>query len=101
MLKQHHEGESLLNNSEKDNYNVIEYAVHTESNRHKFDSVAYCHTLSPEADCFRSVYNHSEEIKDYFKKNGKLSGYLGSVSASRLLLATNKEGTIEKALKDV
>jgi hypothetical protein len=101
MSKNQFKEDKLLSNSKNiSEFNVIEYAINKESDRFRFYDNSYAQSLV-EHDCFRSVYNHSQEVREFYKKNNRISGFKGKVYSKRLLLVTNKNNSIETSLKDV
>ena len=79
-------------------YDIIEYAVDSVYDRHKFLKSSEKLILNDNpTDCYESVFRHSEDIVEYYEKNEKVAGYAGAVWADKLVLDVDKEGDLEAA----
>ena len=64
-------------------YNIAEYAINNKKNRHHFHIVTDQDIYKPtDKDVIKSVYLHTTEITDYFKKN-RWFGYYQKVGEDR------------------
>ncbi len=82
-----------------ENFNIVEYAMNSKKNRHHFKNITNQNVFEEtDKDVIKSVYHHSAEITDYFKKNGHIRGYAGSVWTDSLVLDIDNDTDLNVSL---
>lgn len=98
MNLQQSENSNQCNNKiyRKEDFKIAEYSLHGEADRFHF-----AQPNNQISDIHCSVYFHTEEIKEYKKQNGRLSGYKGIVYAPHLLVRTSPKLELRDALNSI
>ena len=80
-------------------FDIVEYGYNDKKNRHHFHNVTDQNVFNKtDKDVIKSIYLHTTEITDYFKKNEHIRGYAGAVWTDSLVLDIDNDADLNVSL---